>query len=228
MRDFEALYAIAAERKGGETALEALMEKPKTAEALAAIPEDRWLATMTKHMFRTGLAWQVIETKWDGFEAAFHGFDIERCAMMDDEMFDRLVSDARIVRHGGKIAAVRDNAAFFMELRSEGGVGKVFGEWPSEDFVGLLDMLKKRGARLGGQTGAYGLRMLGRDSFIMSNDVVARLVAEGVIDKKPTSKKAMAAVQDAFNTWRAQSGRSLTEISRTLAMTVGRDDAWAL
>ncbi|MEM9715321.1 MAG: hypothetical protein AAF826_02270 [Pseudomonadota bacterium] len=61
---------------------------------------------------------------------------------------------------------------------------------------------------------------MGRDSFILSRDVIARLIAEGVIDKAPTSKKTMSAVQTAFNTWRDQSGRSLTEISRVLAMSL--------
>ena len=45
-------------------------------------------------------------------------------------------------------------------------------------------------------------------------------VAEGVIDKQPSSKTAMKSVQSAFNTWMNQSGRSLTEISRVLAMSV--------
>ncbi len=220
MRSFEEIYDIAAKRKGGAEALEALLDTPKSPEALAQIPEDRWLAEVSKFVFRTGLAWQVIENKWAGFEAAFDGFDIGRCAFMDDEKFDSLLTDTRIVRSGPKIASVRDNAAFFLELRAQGGVAKVLGEWPSSDFIGLLDMLKARGTRLGGQTGAYSLRMLGRDSFIMSPDVIARLVAEGVVDKAPSSKTAMRAVQAAFNDWRDQSGRSLTEISRVLAFSV--------
>jgi 3-methyladenine DNA glycosylase Tag len=81
-------------------------------------------------------------------------------------------------------------------------------------------MMKKRGARLGGATGQYFLRFMGVDSFILSRDVTARLIAEGVIDKSPTSKRAMTAVQAAFNQWQEQSGRSLTEISRILAMSV--------
>lgn len=220
MRTFDEIYEIAAARKGGDAALEALLGRPTPAAELARISEDRWLAELSKYVFSTGLAWQVIESKWPGFEEAFHGFDIGRCAMMDDEMFDRLITDTRIVRSGPKIASVRDNAAFFLELRAEGGVGKVLGEWPETDFAGLLEMLKKRGSRLGGMTGAYGMRMLGRDSYILSPDVVGRLVAEGVVEKAPSSKRAMAQVQDAFNRWMDQSGRGLTEISRTLAMSV--------
>lgn len=221
MRSFDEIYAISAGRQGGADALAARLGGVKTAAELAAIPEDRWLAEMSKYIFATGLNWTVIEKKWPGFEEAFHGFDVGRCAMMDDVMFDALLTDTRIVRHGAKIASVRDNAAFLLELREEGGVGKVIGEWPSKDFASLLEMLKKRGSRLGGMTGAYSMRMLGRDSYILSRDVVARLIAEGVIEKAPTSKSAMKAVQAAFNTWADKSGRSLTDISRVLAISIG-------
>ena len=221
MRDFQEIFEISAGRHGGTEALEAKLGRPKSAAALAAIPEDRWLAEMSRYIFATGLNWKVIEAKWPGFEEAFHGFDLGRCAMMDDEMFDSLLTDTRIVRHGAKIASVRDNAALLLELRDEGGVGRVIGEWPSEDFAALLEMLKKRGSRLGGMTGAYSLRMLGRDSYILSRDVVARLIAEGVVEKAPGSKTAMKAVQAAFNDWMRQSGRSLTEISRVLALSIG-------
>ena len=77
--------------------------------------------------------------------------------------------------------------------------------------------MKKNGARLGGGTGSYLLRYMGKESYIMSASVVARLAAEGVVDKAPSSKKAWAAVQAAFNQWQDESGESLTAISRVLA-----------
>jgi 3-methyladenine DNA glycosylase Tag len=79
---------------------------------------------------------------------------------------------------------------------------------------------RKKGSRLGGNTGQYFLRFAGIDSFILSQSVVNRLIAEGVVDKAPTSAKDKAALQAAFNAWRAQSGRSLTEISRILAVSI--------
>ena len=220
MRHFDEIFQIGADRKGGAAALEEALTKPLSAAKLAAIPEDRWLSIMTKCIFQAGFNWQVIENKWDGFEVAFDGFDVGRCAFMDDEKFDALLTDKSIVRNGMKIATVRENAAFLLELRNEGGAGAVLGGWPSTDYIGLLDMLKKRGSRIGGSTGQYAMRFAGRDSFILSRDVTARLMAEGVIDKPATSKTAMKAVQGAFNTWMEQSGRSLTEISRVLAMSV--------
>ena len=220
MRSFNEIFSIAAGRHGGAAALEDRLERPADADTLAAIPEDRWLSRMTRSVFQAGFNWKVIEAKWDGFETAFHGFEVDRNAMMSDEDLDAHLSDKRIVRNAPKILTVRDNAVFLRELRAEGGVGRVIANWPSEDCVGLLDMLKTRGSRLGGTTGQYLLRFSGKDSFILSRDVVARLVAEGVVDKAPASKGAMKAVQAAFNVWRAQSGRSLTEISRVLALSV--------
>ncbi len=220
MHHFDEIYSIAAQRHGGPDALEQNLGKPKSLAELASMPEDRWLSIITKCIFQAGFNWKVIENKWEGFETAFDGFDVGRCAFMDDDKFDSLLQDTRIVRNGTKIATVRDNAAFLLELRADGGAGQVLGGWPSTDFVGLLAMLGKRGSRLGGASAQYAMRFAGRDSFILSRDVTARLIAEGVVDKAPTSKKAMAAVQSAFNTWMEQSGRSLTEISRVLAMSL--------
>lgn len=222
MRKFAEIYDIASERKGGAEALEQLLEPALNAAQLGEIPNDRWLAKMAQCIFNAGFNWKVVEAKWPGFEAAFDGFDPGRVAMYHDDDFARLVSDERIVRHGGKIRSVHENAIFVCDIaREHGGFGKFVGEWPDEDFVGLLDVLKKRGSRLGGNTGTYFLRFIGKDSFILSADVTARLVAENVIDKPATSKKAMQQVQDAFNSWREESGRSLKEISRVLAMSVG-------
>lgn len=220
MRHFDEIFAISAARHGGPEALEAALSPPLALSDLAAIPEDRWLATLTKCVFQAGFNWKVIENKWDGFETAFDGFDVGRCAFMDDEKFDALLQDAAIVRNGMKIATVRDNAAFLLELRDQGGAGAVLGGWPSQDYIGLLNLLKTQGSRLGGSTAQYAMRFIGRDSFILSRDVTARLIAEGVIDKPATSKTALRAVQAAFNNWMAQSGRSLTEISRVLAMSL--------
>lgn len=220
MRSFDTVFALAADRHGGAEAVEARLTPPKPAAELAAIPDDRWLSVLTRCVFQAGFNWKVIEAKWDGFEAAFAGFDPGRCAFMDDDWFDRLLTDTRIVRNGSKIATVRHNAAFLLGLRDQGGAGAVLGGWPSTDFVGLLDLLKREGARLGGMTGQYAMRFAGRDAFILSRDVTARLIAEGVIDKPAGSKSSMRAVQAAFNTWMEQSGRSLNEISRVLAMSL--------
>ncbi|TQV75856.1 DNA-3-methyladenine glycosylase I [Denitrobaculum tricleocarpae] len=221
MRSYDEIFELAAGRKGGCGVLEDLLSKPKSADVLAKLGDDRWLAGMTRSVFQAGFNWKVIEKKWPGFEEAFESFDPRRWSLMSDEDLDRLVKDTRIVRNAVKILSVRDNAIFLTDLaREHGTAAKCLGNWPPDDYIGLLELLKKRGGRLGGTTAQCFLRQIGKDSFVLSKDVVTALIREGVVEKTPGSKSSMRAVQDAFNTWSRESGRSLTEISRTLAMSV--------
>lgn len=222
MKTFSALYQQAAARKGGETALEKLIPKPKPASALARIPDDRWLAGMARAIFRAGFNWKIVENKWPGIESAFAGFDPHRVAWLSDEELEGLLGDERIIRHWRKLKAIRVNAHYLTELAAEHGTAAAyFAEYPSSDYIGLLDDIRKRGAFLGGTSGQYFLREMGRDSFILSRDVVAALARERVFDGSPTSKSSLRSIQDAFNDWVAGGGKSLTRVSRVLAFTVG-------
>lgn len=224
MGSFQHIYDLAAERKGGSSALEELIapHAPKTRKELEAIPDDRWLAGMTRYIFMAGFRWRVIEAKWPGFEAAFWGFDPHRCAMISDEDMDALLKDTRIVRNGAKIASVPTNARFILDLdREHGSAGRFFADWPDEDYIGLLDVLKTRASRLGGEGAMRFLRSMGKPSFITSRDVTAALIREDVVDKPPSGKRDLEKVQAAFNAWAEESGRDLTSISRTLALSIG-------
>lgn len=222
MRTFAEILQIAADRKGSVEAVMRDIPAPNSAEALAAIPDDRWLAQFARGVLQAGISWKVVEAKWPDIEAAFEGFDMNRVAFMPDDWFEDLCNDKRVIRSPPKLRAIHENAVFIQRVcREQGGFGRVVGDWPSDDFAGLLAWLQAGGSRLGGATGAYALRYMGKDSFILSQDVVARLVAEGVIDKTPTSKKGWAAVQGAFNAWADESGQPLTTISRVLAQSVG-------
>jgi 3-methyladenine DNA glycosylase Tag len=221
MESLASIFDRAAKRKGGNAALEDLLSPPKTAAQLKKVPDSEVLAEMTKCVFRSGFVWRIIDNKWPGFVAAFHKFDVSSCAMLSDEDLEALQTDEAIVRHGKKIRSVRENAKYILNVREEhGGYGKFLAGWPQDDFVQLWAHLKKGGDRLGGQTGRFFLRFIGRDTPMLSKDVVAALVAAKVVEKEPTSQKALQATQEAFNTWRAESGRSYNEISRILACSV--------
>lgn len=221
MRDFAEIYEIAAKRHGGEAEVEAKLARPLPAATLASIADDRWLAGMTRAIFQAGFNWKVIENKWSGFEEAFDSFDIAVCANRLPDSFDALTHDKRIVRNPAKIAAVQANAQFIDETVAEhGSFARWIVDWSRAGYVDLLAELGRRGSRLGGATAQYFLRAMGVDGFIFSKDVVARLIAEGVIDRSPTSNKAQRAVQAAFDGWADESGRSLTEISRVLALSI--------
>jgi DNA-3-methyladenine glycosylase I len=70
--------------------------------------------------FQSGLSWLTILRKREAFREAFHDFDPERVAQFDKRDIARLLEDARIVRHRGKIEAAIANARGTLELRSSG------------------------------------------------------------------------------------------------------------
>ncbi len=224
VEDFAHIVALAAKRRGGIDGLEAALAdtRSRTQAEIAATPDDRILSAMTRRIFNAGFSWKVIDAKWDGFEGAFDGFDPARCAALSEAQFDALLKDGRIVRNGAKIASVQANARFIVELAAEHGrAARFFADCPDADYVGLLEVLKQRGSRLGGETGMRFLRAIGKPAFIPTQDVVAALIREGVLTKPPGGKADFAAMQTAFNHWSAVSGRDLTAISRILAMSVG-------
>lgn len=224
MKSFEEIYARAVARKGGPELIEAsIAEHAAQAQSvIAAIPDDRWLAMMTRCVFQAGFAWRVIEAKWDGFEQAFHGFAPPINAAMSDEDLDTHLKNRAIVRNAAKIISVRDNARFLVDLAAEhGSAAAFFAAWPDDDFVGLLEVMKKRAARLSGETAMRLFRWMGKASFITTRDVSAALIDAGVLEKPPSGKRDLQAVQNAFNVWVSESGRDLTAVSRTLALSIG-------
>ena len=71
--------------------------------------------------FQAGLSWLTILNKRENFRAAFANFEAEQVAAFDEADVKRLLLDAGIVRHGGKIASTINNAKRVIELRSEFG-----------------------------------------------------------------------------------------------------------
>ena len=224
MTAFETIRARAEDQSGGADKLEERLAEAvvKSPEEIAAMGDDRILSEFSLRVFQSGFNWSVVQKKWPGFEEAFHSFDLGPNIFMSDDDLDRHLRNTNIVRHAKKILSIRDNAIFLGDLAKEhGSAAAFFANWPAEDLVGLWEVMKKRGARLGGATGQYALRFLGKESFILSRDVTAALIAAGVIDKPATSKTALRQVQAAFNDWKAESGENMTRLSRTLAISMG-------
>ena len=87
-------------------------------------------------------------------------------------------------------------------------------------MIGLWAELARSGARLGGMTGPIVLREVGKDTFLLSPDVVTALRRAKVVAEAPTSKKDLALVQDAFVAWKRETGRPFCQLSRILAASV--------
>ena len=219
---FQSIRERAAARKGGEKVLAGLLPKKPSNKALAKLGDDRVLSEMAARVFSAGFVWDVIDKKWPGFEEAFLGFDPKRLLFQPAEFWDKLASDTRIVRNAQKIRSVRDNARFVTEIAAEhGSFGKFLAAWPADDQAGLLDVLDKRGSRLGGFSGQYLLRFLGWDAFVLSGDVLLCLRDAGVPIGSGTSKKDQRAAQAQLNAWARESGLPITHVSRLCALSIG-------
>ncbi|MEQ1648711.1 MAG: DNA-3-methyladenine glycosylase I [Hyphomicrobiaceae bacterium] len=222
---FAKIEARAVKRKGGPKALANLLPAPPTNAALAKLKDDRVLAEMTKRIFSAGFVWSVVEKKWPYFERAFLKFDPKRLVHQPDEFWDALTTNKGIVRHPAKIMSVRTNADFVLRVAKEHGTfGKFLAACPTTDQTGLLDYLAKNGTRLGGMSGQYFLRFVGRDSYVLTHDVVACLRDAGLdIAENPTSKNDLKKIEAQFNAWATETGMPLTTLSRICALSTGEN-----
>lgn len=219
---FAPILARATKRAGGVKELEKILPKPKSARALKAVGDDRYLSLMCLRIFRAGLKHDLVDAKWSAFEKAFHRFEPKRIVAMPDEALDACMKNEGLIRHWGKLKSIPANAAAMLAIAKEhGGFGAYLAGWPETDTVGLWADLTRRFQQLGGNSGPYFLRMAGKDTFILTDDVVKALVAAKVVAKKPTAKADLKRTQDAFNQWSEESGRPQSHISRILALSVG-------
>jgi DNA-3-methyladenine glycosylase I len=114
--------------------------------------------------FQAGLSWLTILRKRENFRAAFDGFDLSAVAAYGESDVERLLADAGIIRHRGKIEATINNAGRALELvAAEGSLAAfVWGYEPAGEFTGvqseseasraLSKELKRRGWRFVGPT----------------------------------------------------------------------------
>ena len=135
------------------------------------VADDRRLfEKLSLEGFQSGLSWRTILAKRENFRAAFDHFDFERIARYTDEDVARLLGDAGIVRHRGKIEAVINNARRACELVAQegslaayvwrfepdpGGLAAPQTASTSAESVALSKDLKKRGWRFVGPTTVY-------------------------------------------------------------------------
>lgn len=128
---------------------------------------------VTLEAFQSGLSWRTVLAKRPAFREAFHGFDPEAVAAMDERDVERLLGDARIIRNRRKIEATVTNARATVALREDGGLADLvwsfmpsstphpdrFADVPttSDESRALSRELKRRGFVFVGPTTMYAL-----------------------------------------------------------------------
>lgn len=220
--DYRWLYDTVRARFESDAALEAFLPQALTPQALKDQGDDRYLSAMTRRVFHAGVQHTMVDAKWPEFEKAFAGFAPEALAQLGPKQIEAHMKNDRIIRDRAKIKSIPENARFILDIRQErgAGFGAFLADWPDTDIIGLWRLLAKRGARLGGRSAAGFLRLAGKDTFLLTSDVVARLKAAGVIDREPTSQRDQEAVQDAFNTLQQDSGRPLCQLSALMSLSI--------
>ncbi len=138
--------------------------------------EIRLFEKISLEGFQAGLSWITILRKREHFRAAFDGFDFRKVATYNEADVARLLADAGIVRHRGKIEAVIHNASRAIELQGEfGSLARYFWQFEvdthgrpeklttevvrtfitSPESIALSKDLKKRGWKFVGPTTMY-------------------------------------------------------------------------
>ena len=135
------------------------------------VGDDRRLfEKLSLESFQSGLSWRTILAKRESFRAAFRDFELDRVARFGDRDVARLLDDASIVRHRGKIEAVINNAQRARELvEREGSLAAFLWRYEPEpprsgepqaastsaESIALSKELKKRGWKFVGPTTVY-------------------------------------------------------------------------
>ena len=153
--------------------------------------------------FQSGLSWRTILAKRENFRAAFHDFDFDRIARFTDRDRDRLLQDAGIIRHRGKIEAVINNARQVRELiKREGSLAAYIWRFepdPAElgapqsastsaESIALSKDLKKQGWKFVGPTTVYAFMQ----AMGLINDHVEECVTRAKVERARESFKRPA------------------------------------
>ena len=222
LEKFSDIWARACERKGGPAVVKSLLPNTLNADEISEYTDAQLLSVISKRVFQSGFVWRVVDNKWPAYEKAFFDFEPMKVLMLSPDQIQQRASDPELIRHQKKTQAIVDNAYMIQQISAEhGSFAEFIAIWPTDDITGLWQVLKKRGARLGGNTGLYFLRAIGKDTFLMSQDVQAYLTGHKVVDAGFTSQTALRQTQAAFNHWQQESGMSLAEISRVISLGVG-------
>jgi DNA-3-methyladenine glycosylase I len=182
------------------------VEYHDTEWGFGVVDDHRLFEKLCLEGFQSGLSWLTILRKREGFRSAFAGFDPAVVATFDDRDVERLLQDASIVRHGGKIRSTINNAHRALDLIDEHGSlaayfwpHATFGEPPatastSPTSIAIAKDLKRRGWTFVGPTTVYAFMQAMGLVNDHSDDCAFRAVAEkrrrAVSGRRPSRSSA--------------------------------------
>lgn len=102
------------------------MRKILIPKKLRPSSDDGYLEILAKTIFQVGFNWDIVERKWLDIRRAFHGFRVHRVGNIDEQEFDALLKDSRVIRNSRKLNAIIRCAGIFLRLRTEHGSVKKY------------------------------------------------------------------------------------------------------
>src|SRR5690606_33109151 len=154
------------------------LPQPASEQELLALSDAVNLSLITRRGFRAGLRDAVVDAGWPALEEAFWGFEHGNVDVLSAAHSERHVQDKALIRHLGKLRSIPHNAQMVLDLSAEyGSFGRFLAQWPVSEITGLWRLLMQRGYQLGGRSAPGFLRLAGKDTFLLTTDVVAALIA---------------------------------------------------
>jgi DNA-3-methyladenine glycosylase I len=146
--------------------------------------DDALYERMTLEAFQSGLSWLTILRKRENFRRAFENFDAEALVCFGEADVDRLLADAGIVRHRGKIESVLNNARRVLDLRTEAGSLHAFVQrYAPPPRPARLDWATLRAIPKSPESTALSKELRKRGwSFVGPTTVYAFMQAVGLVD----------------------------------------------
>jgi DNA-3-methyladenine glycosylase I len=146
--------------------------------------DKRLFEKLSLEGFQAGLSWLTILRKREAFRSAFAGFDFEQVARFDGRDVARLLADAAIIRHRGKIEAVINNARRAVDLvEAEGSLAHYVWRFEPPPPKGRLDRARLADRALTAESTAMAKDLKKRGwRFVGPTTVYAFMQAMGLVD----------------------------------------------
>lgn len=150
--------------------------------------------------FQSGLSWRTILVKRENFRKAFAGFDFNKVAEFDENDIARLLNDAGIVRHRGKIEATINNAKRAQETVKEfGSLAKYFWQFENQ----ITENFTPQSAQIGDNSTKISKDLKKRGwKFVGPTTIYAFMQAMGLVNDHYDECYVRALVKDARNNFK--------------------------
>ena len=119
LTEAQAVAALTELRTTGHTSTDPIAEAVTVLAERGSDDGAWWLEQVTRTVFRAGMSWRVVESKWEGFRADFHDFDPAAVAAMDDAELARVESDPQVIRNVRKLKATVANGRAMQDLLAQ-------------------------------------------------------------------------------------------------------------